>query len=329
MKHLKIFSTEDLKMYTSPRKGEIKFGERIGTVNSLETLKESTAKYVIFGIPEDIGVRANLGKSGTKNAFNTFLNAFLNIQVNQFNTPENVLLLGEIDCKNWLIKASHIEDNDPNISAKLHDILIEIDAEVSQLVKTIISLGKIPIIIGGGHNNAYGNIKGASEAISNPINVINIDAHTDLRTTNYRHSGNGFSYAQEQGYLNFYHIFGLHKNYTPDYIFKSMNASKFIDYTLFDDILSDTIAIQAYKEALNQISKSAFGLEIDCDAISGFPSSAQTPSGMSLETIRQCIAESITHNTCHYLHICEAKPSEYYPTGKAISYMVSDFIRQQ
>ena len=236
MKHLKIFSTVDLKIYTSPRKGEIKFGELIGTVNSLETLKESTAKYVIFGIPEDIGVRANLGKSGTKNAFNTFLNAFLN---------------------------------------------------------------------------------------------INIDAHTDLRTTNYRHSGNGFSYAQEQDYLNFYHIFGLHKNYTPDYIFKSMNASKFIDYTLFDDILSDTIAIQSYKEALNQISKSAFGLEIDCDAISGFPSSAQTPSGMSLETIRQCIAESITHNTCHYLHICEAKPSEYYPTGKAISYMVSDFIRQQ
>jgi formiminoglutamase len=327
VKHLKIFTSEDIKKHTSPRVGEVKFGERITTISSIEALKESTSKYSIFGIPEDIGVRANSGKGGTKDAFNLFLPAFLNIQVNQFNSPEDVILLGELNCKDWLLKASHIENNDPNLAAKLHDILIEIDAEVSHLVKTIVSSGKTPIIIGGGHNNAYGNIKGTSEALSNAINVLNIDAHTDLRKKNFRHSGNGFSTALQKGYLNFYHIFGLHKNYTPDYIFKEMSSSKFIDYTLFEDVLDNTKAVQSYKEALNQISKSSFGLEIDCDAISGFPSSAQTPTGFSLETLRQCIVETTMFDTCRYLHICEAKPSEFYPTGKAISYMVSDFIR--
>ena len=36
----------------------------------------------------------------------------------------------------------------------------------------------------------------------------------------------------------------MHKNYTPDYIFKSMNASKFIDYTLFDDILRTQLLLK-------------------------------------------------------------------------------------
>jgi formiminoglutamase len=43
----------------------------------------------------------------------------------------------------------------------------------------IIKLGKIPIIIGGGHNNAYGNIKGSALA-KGKLNAINFDAHSIL-----------------------------------------------------------------------------------------------------------------------------------------------------
>jgi formiminoglutamase len=43
----------------------------------------------------------------------------------------------------------------------------KIDKDVSHIIFNIIKLGKIPIIIGGGHNNAYGNIKGSALAKEN------------------------------------------------------------------------------------------------------------------------------------------------------------------
>jgi formiminoglutamase len=45
------------------------------------------------------------------------------------------------------------------------------------------------------------------------VNAINFDAHSD-RILEGRHSGNGFSYAYEEGFLKKYFIFGLHENYT-------------------------------------------------------------------------------------------------------------------
>ena len=36
------------------------------------------------------------------------------------------------------------------------------------LVNQIVRAGKIPVIIGGGHNNAYGNIKGSALALGKP-----------------------------------------------------------------------------------------------------------------------------------------------------------------
>ena len=51
----------------------------------------------------------------------------------------------------------------------LSELVIVIDKEVSHIVSIIIKAGKTPIIIGGGHNNAYGNIKGAALAFQKPI----------------------------------------------------------------------------------------------------------------------------------------------------------------
>jgi formiminoglutamase len=73
------------------------------------------------------------------------------------------------------------------------------------------NLVKNPII--GGHNNSYGNIKGTALAKGKPVNAINFDAHSDFRILEGRHSGNGFSYAYEEGFLKKFY-FGLHENYT-------------------------------------------------------------------------------------------------------------------
>ncbi len=331
MEEIIIYSAKSTERLINTRVGETKFGERVHFIHNIEELSTADAKYVLFGIPEDFGVRGNFGKSGTAGAWKSCLDSLLNIQANQYTKPEKVILLGEVDCREAMEKASNLDTSDPNYHQKLGDLVSKIDQVVSRIVKKIISAGKIPIIVGGGHNNAYGNIKGASEALKKTVNVLNIDAHTDLRKTDYRHSGNGFSFARKDNFLGKYRIFGLHQNYTPEYIFTEMNQSAHDGYRLFEHLLlmpSEKI-VQAFREELEFVSHDNFGLELDCDAIKGFPSSAQTPSGFAINMIRNFIRIASEEEHIKYLHICEASPNEGSQTkvGKALSYFITDFIR--
>lgn len=330
MEGFKLYNEKNISKYLNRREGETKFGEKISFVQDFEELNSSSSKYVLFGIPEDIGVRANLGRSGASKTWESCLKSLLNIQANQYTKPEKVILLGEVDCTAMLEKAANIDPQDPNYIQKLGDLVVKIDAVTSAVVKKIISVGKIPIIIGGGHNNAYGNIKGTSEALKKPISVLNIDAHTDLRKTDIRHSGNGFSFARKDGYLAKYRIFGLHQNYTPQYVFEEMLHSANDGYRLFEHLLlmpSEKI-VQAFREELEFVSHDNFGLELDCDAIKGFPSSAQTPSGFAINMIRNFIRIASEEEHIRYLHICEATSNETSEAkvGKALSYFITDFI---
>ncbi|MCM8568323.1 formimidoylglutamase [Gramella jeungdoensis] len=331
MEALKIYKPADIEKLISKRKGEVKFGEKVQFVSSLDELKNTSAQYVLLGIPEDIGVRANHGKPGTSKAWKSLLGALINIQVNRFNDPNKLLLLGELECKGFMQKAANIDTTDPNYLLKLGDLVKEIDQMVAELIEIIISAGKIPIIIGGGHNNAYGNIKGAAKATNAPINIINIDAHTDLRQLEHRHSGNGFSYAIEGQFLCKYSVFGLHKNYTPEYIFKEMDFSENLEFLLAEELLQFPDELnRRFQKCIENIDDSKFGFELDCDAIADFPSSAKSPSGFSINQIRNFINMISKNENCAYFHICEAAPDEMSTgqVGKTLSYFVSDFIAE-
>ena len=328
MSQLKVYNSKSAREFVTQRSGETKLGQKIRFIERLEELSKIDAKFVIFGIPEDIGVRANYGKAGTATAWKAFLSSFLNIQENEFTASEKILLLGEIDCSEEMEKASNLELSDPNYHVKLGELVETIDEVASATVKEIILAGKIPVIIGGGHNNAFGNIKGASEAFRKPINVLNIDAHTDLRQLEHRHSGNGFSYARKNRFLSKYAIFGLQQNYTPQYIFEEMDASEEIKYVLFENLFSARKE-ENFNEQLRFVSKEEFGLEIDCDAIAGFPSSAVSPSGFTLDEVRSFMRVAGKQQKCAYLHICEAIQQDDFSTGKALTFLVTDFIKSR
>ena len=330
MNGLKLYRSSDIEKMIARRNGEVKLGENLQFVSSIEALDHNSAKYVLLGVPEDIGVRANYGKPGTSNAWRAALKSLVNIQVNRFNNHENLILLGELDCKDLMKKASYIDDSDPNYYPKLGDLVKKVDQLLADIIETIVSKNKIPIIIGGGHNNAYGNIKGTAKALNDPINIINIDAHTDLRQLEHRHSGNGFSYAIAGKYLRKYSVFGLHKNYTPEYIFKEMDASECFHFKLIEDLLKQPEQISKhFEQELEMIKQSPFGFELDCDAISDFPSSAKSPSGFSVNQVRNFIDLVSENENCRYFHICEAAPNDQNSAqvGKALSYFISDFIR--
>ncbi|WP_322790502.1 arginase family protein [Tenacibaculum tangerinum] len=216
------------------------------------------------------------------------------------------------------------------------DLLVKaIDKELSNLIKTIVESGKIPIIIGGGHNNAYGNIKGLSEGKNQPVNVINLDAHTDLRRLEERHSGNGFSYALHEGFIQNYFMFGLHENYTPQYIFEMIHDNINLEYNTFEELeVYQTTSFQSeLQRAENFIKDIPFGIEIDLDCVQYFPSSAMTPSGFTPQQARRFTHYFGKLQNASYLHICEGAPAVVRDeiangqVGKYISYLISDFIK--
>lgn len=335
MDKLVLFNDTKLKSLLSKRPKESKFGEHIKLLTSVSNIYEQLisldVSYVLIGLPEDVGVFANYGKSGTSTTFNAVIKVLLNTQSNQFTHANKVLILGHLDFNEELEKLKNLDHTKSKDIAKARKMVQKIDKHVSNLVHTIVKSGKIPIIIGGGHNNAYGNIKGSSLALNTSVNVVNFDAHTDFREEEGRHSGNGFSYAFAEGFLHNYFIFGLHENYNSENILNQIAKQKRIDFNTFEAIAvrRELKFKKEMERALKHVSGKPFGIEIDCDAIENIPSSAMTPSGFSVTKARTFIDYFAKHKNATYIHICEAvaTPENETQVGKLISYFITDFIR--
>ena len=345
MKHFKFYTKEDILSLTKVRRFETKLGERLQHLKFEgewpDDLQRSSAKYVLIGIPEDIGVLANYGVGGTASAWLPFLFSFLNIKSNDFLPGENILLLGHFDFGDlkFLID-SYAYNPDELIEAYRHAVNI-IDEEVENMLKVIAASKKIPVVIGGGHNNAYPILKGVAKGLAKSgtiplaqINCVNLDAHTDYGATEGRHSGNAFKYAEEDGYLGKYCMIGVHENNISQNILMDIHNNPFIDYITFEEIFIHERKnfIQAVAHATGFTEDSFTGVELDMDCIENVLSSAATPSGITALQARQYITFTATDAKVAYLHICEGATQltdgrKDESTGKLISYLVSDFVK--
>jgi len=346
LKHFSFYSKQDLLNQTRLRRYETKLGEKLRVVDDPDKLAESiassSAKYVLFGVPESIGVQANYGIGGAETAWPSFVRSLVNIQSADKFTGEEIIIPGFFDFSEVMrVIDSHSKSPDEKVDACRHAVANIIDDEVEELVKLIVVAGKIPIIVGGGHNNCYPVIKGSAKAlhklgkISKPqINAVNVDAHADFRIMEGRHSGNGFRYAMEEGYLGKYAIVGLHENYNPQSMMDDLYSNINIQYSLFEDIFMHERLnfMQSLAQAFSFTDDQFTIVELDLDAVEGILSSAMTPSGISAMHARQYLNFAGANQQIAAVHICEGAERlqnglESGHTGKLIAYLVSDFIK--
>jgi formiminoglutamase len=345
MKHLKLYNKQDVLSLTQVRRFETKLGETVSVIADdaqlEQSLLQSMAEYVLLGIPEDLGVKANGSTGGADTAWIPFLQSFLNIQSNDFLSGQEVLLLGHFDFGDmeYLIE-TNAHGQDEKTEAYRHAVNM-VDEEVENLIKLITACQKIPIVIGGGHNNSYPLIKGAAKGLYKTgaiplaqINCVNLDAHTDYRPAEGRHSGNGFRYAEEDGFLQKYCVIGVHENYIPQNVWIDIVNNPFIDLITYEDIfiLEKRNFTQAVAHATGFTEENYIGLELDLDCIEQTLSSAITPSGLTALHARQYLTFAATDCKIAYLHICEGASQledgrKSDTTGKLICYLVSDFIK--
>jgi formiminoglutamase len=345
---LNIYDSVYIKSLLRKRTQETKLGERAQTLSLKkgesfqESLRNNSSRYVLIGLPEDIGVRANLGRPGAYSAWHPALTNLLNLQSNTFLNGDELLVLGHVDFSELTEKADLLDTHTAEGLTEIRKLVSVIHGIVCGVVKKIIAAGKEVIVIGGGHNNSYPNIKAAAEALyetkqisSKHINCINCDAHADFRPLEGRHSGNGFSYAFEEKLLNKYSIIGLHENYIPDPVLKNLNSKKDrIIYSTFEDLFIREI--KTFKEELIasvEFTKDTFiGLELDLDAVQNIPASAKSPNGISANQARSFINLVAGKARIAYLHIAEGAPVLSHikadnKTGKLIANLVADFIK--
>lgn len=311
----KQFNKKELASYTSKRDGELKIGQNLVALEA--------AQFVVIGIREGIGPQANLGQAGSENAFRPFLNRFLNMQLNRFTDGFDICVLGEV--------LSNIPD-----SVDINDrrnYVERLDKFVHKILHQHLKENQIPIVIGGGHNNAYPLMHYCFDRFGK-LNVINLDPHADYRPLEGRHSGNPFSYAFHDGFLSKYHVLGLHKYYNSETILKSLDRDGHF-YTFFDDWLDQTRSLEhdLMKMINNCLTfENQVGVELDLDSISYMPVSASTSSGVSVEQARSYIRQVARSVDVAYLHLPEGAPNdlkEQNIVGKTLAYLVLDFISQK
>jgi formiminoglutamase len=345
LQHLKTYHKSDILSLTRIRRFETKLGERIQVIKDdadiVKTLSETTAKYVLFGIPEDLGAKGNLGTGGTDTLWIPFLQSFLNIQSNDFFDGGEILLIGHFDFGDiqYLIDTTAKSD-DEKVEAYRHAVNV-IDDEVEYLAKLITEAKKIPVVIGGGHNNSYPLIKGSAKGWHKAgvlplaqINCINLDAHADYRPLEGRHSGNAFRYAEEDGYLQKYCVVGLHENYLPQNVWIDIVNNPFIDCITFEDIFlhEKRTFMQAVSHATSFTEDTLTGIDVDIDSIQNTLSGNMTPTGISPNHARQYVSFVAADSKPAYFHICGGATMLSdgrmdAASGKLASYLVSDFVK--
>ncbi|MBQ7528407.1 arginase family protein [bacterium] len=169
---LQVLRAQDIFALCVKRWNEIKLGEVIQTLDggifnddTLEKAYNNGARYALIGIPEDIGPRANGGRTGAQSCWRAFFKYFANQQSNCFLQGREILAVGSIRCRDLQEESIRIPEGADKLNY-LRGLCARLDERIFPVIATLIAYGFIPIIIGGGHNNSYPIIKGVALGLS-------------------------------------------------------------------------------------------------------------------------------------------------------------------
>ena len=179
----------------------------------------------------------------------------------------------------------------------------------------------------GGHNNAYPLLKGASKGLYKSeqiplasLNCINLDAYADLRPLEGRHSGNAFSYAEADGFLQKYCVIGLHENHLTRNIWLDIVNNPFIDFITYEDIFihEKRNFLEAIAHATTFTDDTHTGIEVDLNCIEDIATGSDTPGGVTPLHARQFVSYAAGDTRTAYLHISEGGSIDNHKSSEAI-----------
>ena len=146
---------------------------------------------VLIGFASDEGVRRNKGRQGARNAPAALRAALAPLAVSTEQAHVKVADLGDV--------VVNETDHDPAADGP-GDILAEGQQRLADNVAATIDAAALPIVLGGGHEVAFGTYSGVASAkkrAGKRVGILNLDAHFDLRAADRPSSGTPFRQALE------------------------------------------------------------------------------------------------------------------------------------
>ncbi len=313
------YQAATLAAFQQLRDGETRLGQvlryadpALPLSDALATAKQQGCRFVLLGVPEDIGPRANLGQGGAELGWQAFIRKFINLQHNEFLDGSHILLLGELHCSDLQLQSQTAD------VATLRRLCADIDARLEPVLSAIFASELLPIVIGGGHNNSLPLLTALAKTHHQAVNCINLDPHADFRLLEGRHSGNGFSYAKAQGHLDHYLVMGFHELKNSASSLAQIKQAG-VDVLSYQQLFvreqapwPELLKLWLHQRDAEQV----FGIELDTDAITGMPVSAYNSCGVSVQQAEYFVYLLAKQPQSRYLHLAEAAPAQH-PSGLA------------
>ena len=236
---------------------------------------------VIIGFMSDEGVRRNKGRIGAKEA------------------PEKIReKLSSLAYTSPIFDIGSVEGTE--------------DLEASQqtlgeAVSKLLSHDNFPVILGGGHETAYGHYLGVRDAYKDKrIAVLNIDAHFDLRNEEKSSGTMFYEMLSEDDNIDYF-VIGIQPFSNTKSLYE--NAEKFnVKYWTLDELRNDSY-LPAIKTALEDYDYVFMTLCMDSIQQSYAPgTSAPAPNGFTAEEIIKTVKYFASLENLSSFDISEVSP---------------------
>tara|TARA_Y100001934_G_C12362201_1_gene781382 strand:- start:1896 stop:2738 length:843 start_codon:yes stop_codon:yes gene_type:complete len=265
----------------------------------------NNSKVVIIGYACDEGVRRNNGRVGAKYGPDA-------IRKCMGKLPPRATDMGNITCE------------DGNLEKTQRELGERVEKELKQ--------GNFPLVIGGGHDIAYGHFLGINNAVKSTVGIINLDAHFDLRPFhNGGNSGTPFNQISEllktQNNTFHYLPIGIRENSNSAELYQTAKILN-VQYIPMEECTLDNIS---------QIKKTikAFMDEVDCIYLTidldGFSSaycpgvSAASPIGFQPKFVLELIHHIFNSKKVISCDIAEMNP--VYDINQSTALLAADLIK--
>lgn len=278
----------------------------------MEALKSMGKTCVIIGFESEEGVRRNKGQLGAAKAPDALRSELAKLPW-KLATGKHLADIGTIECiENDLEKAQQ---------------------QLGEVVNSVLSKKMIPIILGGGHETAYGHYLGVRENIGKDakLGIINIDAHFDLRRYDERtSSGTMFKQILEQDENSSYFVLGIQRYGNTQELFDRADELD-VHYILEEDMHYDQMA-QVKIEIEKYIQKhDCIMLTLCTDVLNAAFApgvSAPSPFGLDPSIVRAIIKTVTSHEKVLSFDISEVNPimDENNRTVKLGAYLTNEAI---
>ncbi len=134
---------------------------------------------VLVGFPQDEGVRRNGGRPGAAEAPAEIRRWLSHLTTWDGSSDSDLSLLPPLDLGNVR-----------------HAATLEASQQaLGEVVAALLAHGTVPIVLGGGHETAFGHYLGYA-AEQRPVGIVNLDAHLDVRPLSGGHGNSGTPFRQ-------------------------------------------------------------------------------------------------------------------------------------